>query len=80
MLKKYNIEYSDMITIYEINLAYYKNIDSNKIEKGLLKDLALLVIEDNKVLEKLYEGDRIMDEVQREMKGLVEEVDGHIVL
>lgn len=76
MLKKYNIEYSNLITIYEINLAYYKNIDYNKIEKGLLKDLALLVIEDKEVLSKLYKGDYIMAEVQKEMKGLVEEVDG----
>lgn len=71
MLKKYNIEYSDAITIYEINLAYFKNIDYNEIEKtSLLKDLAFLVIEEKEVLNKLYKGDQVMDSVQREMEGL----------
>lgn len=77
MVKDYGIVHNEMIKIYDINLAYYKNIDYNEIEKEkLLKDLAFLVIEEKEVLDKLYKGDKIMDSVQRELKGLVEEVDG----
>ncbi len=77
MVKKYQIVHNEQITIYDINLAYFKKIDYNEIKKeSLLKDLAFLVIEDERFLNKLYEGDKIMDSVQREMKGLMEEVDG----
>ena len=77
MVKKYQIVHNEQLTIYDINLAYFKKIDYNEIKKeSLLKDLAFLVIEDERFLNKLYEGDKIMDSVQREMKGLMEEVDG----
>lgn len=77
MVKKYHIVHNKQITIFDINLAYFKKIDYNEIKKeSLLKDLAFLVIEDERFLNKLYEGDKIMDSVQREMKGLMEEVDG----
>lgn len=33
MVKKYNIEYSEVIKIYEINLEYYKKIAYNYIER-----------------------------------------------
>ena len=71
MVKKYHIVHNDQITIYDINLAYFKKIDFNEIKKeGLLKDLTFLVIEDERFLSELYEGDKIMNSVQREMKGL----------
>lgn len=77
MVKKYNIVHNDQVTIYDINLSYFKKIDYNEIEKqNLLKDLAFLVIEDDRILNKLYKGDKMMDSVKREMKGLMEEIDG----
>ena len=69
--------HNEQITIYDINLSYFKKIGYTEIEKeSLLKDLAFLVVEDKSLLEKLYRGDKIMDSVQRKMEGLMEEVDG----
>ena len=77
LVKKYNIMHNEQITIYDINLSYFKKIGYTEIEKeSLLKDLAFLVVEDKSLLEKLYRGDKIMDSVQRKMEGLMEEVDG----
>lgn len=43
-----------------------KKIDYNEIKKeSLLKDLAFLVIEDERFLNKLYERDRVMDSAKR---------------
>ena len=62
--------HNEQITIYDINLSYFKKIGYTEIEKeSLLKDLAFLVVEDKSLLEKLYRGDKIMDSVQREMEG-----------
>ena len=40
-----------------------------------MKDLAIFVIEEEEVLEKLYKGDRVMEEVKKEMDGYIREID-----
>ncbi len=46
MEKKFHEQYTDLFSIYDINLSYFKNIDYKTIKEGLLKDLALFVIDD----------------------------------
>lgn len=55
---KYNIDIYKKIEIYDISLSYFKKIDYTNIKEGSLeKDLAFLVIEDDELFNKLYEGD-----------------------
>lgn len=76
MVPKHNVIYSDLIKIYEINLSYFKNIQYNDIEKNsLLKDLALFVINDKDFLNKLYEGDKEINMLKKEIAGLTNNFD-----
>lgn len=76
MVPKHNVIYSDLIKIYEINLSYFKNIQYNDIEKNsLLKDLAIFVINDKDFLNKLYEGDKEINMLKKEIAGLTNNFD-----
>ena len=58
----------EMITIYDINLDYLRNIDYNKIKKGTIynleKTLYIFVCDNKKLLDYIYKGDVIMDKVR----------------
>lgn len=77
--EKYQELYSDAFTIYEINLEYYKKLGYNDIEDmkkdSLLKNLAFLVVEDEAFLNELYKGDKVMEELQRECKDVMDRLD-----
>ena len=75
MEKKYHREYTDLIKIYDINLSYFKKVDYNRINDGLLKDLALFVIEDEKILKRIYEGDREVKMVKKNLENFVKQFD-----
>lgn len=75
MEKKYHKEYTDLIKIYDINLSYFKKVDYNRINDGLLKDLALFVIEDEKILKRIYEGDREVKMVKKNLENFVKQFD-----
>lgn len=75
MEKKYHKEYTDLIKIYDINLSYFKKVDYNRINDGLLKDLALFVIEDEEILKRIYEGDREVKMVKKNLENFVKQFD-----
>lgn len=72
MEKNYHMEYTDLLKIYDINLSYYKKINYNTIKEGLLKDLAIFVIEDEKVLNRIYKGDEIARMVKKNLENFVQ--------
>lgn len=66
----HQIESGD-ITKVHINLAYIKKLDYNNIEtcgNKLIKGLYFLTCNDDKKLDKLYEGDNLMKEIIEEAK------------
>ena len=72
MEKQHHLEYTELLKIYDINLSYYKKIDYNSINEGLLKDLALFVIEDEKVLKTIYKGDRMIQMVKKNLENFTQ--------
>ncbi len=78
MVKKYNVAYTDILKIYDINLSYFKKMDYNKIieeEEGLLKDLAILVSKDEEFLTKLCKGDNELIMTKKVLKDLTKQFD-----
>lgn len=75
METKHHQKYTDLIKIYDINLSYFKKVDYNKINKGLLKDLALFVIEDERILEKIYKDDKEVYMVKKNMENFLKQFD-----
>ncbi len=72
MEKQHHLEYTELLKIYDINLSYYKKIDYNSINEGLLKDLALFVIEDKEVLKTIYKGDRMIQMVKKNLENFTQ--------
>ena len=71
MEENYHERESDDITKIHINLAYLKKLDYNNIEicgNELMKDLYFLTCDDDKILDKLYKGDKLMAEIINEAK------------
>ena len=60
-----NEKRDNMITIYDINLDYLRNIGYNKIKKGTifnLEKILYIFICDNKyLLDEIYKGDKVMN-------------------
>ena len=58
----------ELLTIYDINLAFLTNIDYNKIKKGsilsLEKILYIFICDNKKLLDEIYKGDNVMDKVR----------------
>lgn len=75
METKHHIEYTNLIKIYDINLSYFKKVDYNKINEGLLKDLALFVIEDETILSKIYKGDKEVHMVKKNLENFLKQFD-----
>ena len=76
---KFNKKRDEMITIYDINLDYLRNIDYNKIKKGTIYDLEkilyIFVCDNKKLLDYVYEGDVIMDKVRDDFDVITYETD-----
>ena len=64
----YNIIRDELLTIYDINLDFLRNIDYNKIRKGsifsLEKILYIFICDNKKLLDYIYQGDKVMDKVR----------------
>ncbi len=78
MLKKYNEPYTDLLSIYDINFSYYKNIKYNNIideENGLLKDLAIFVTKDEEILDKLCKGDNELIMAKKMLEDITKQFD-----
>lgn len=58
----------ELLTIYDINLAFLRNIDYNKIKKGYIfsleKILYIFICDDKTILDDIYKGDKIMEKVR----------------
>jgi len=58
----------ELLTIYDINLDFLRNIDYTKIKKGsifsLEKILYIFICDNKKLLDYIYQGDKIMDKVR----------------
>ena len=58
----------ELLTIYDINLDFIRNVDYNKIKKGnilsLEKILYIFICDNKRVLDDIYKGDVIMDKVR----------------
>ena len=66
---KYKKKRDEMITIYDINLDYLKKIDYTKIIErnyNLEKILYIFICNDNKELDYIYKGDKIMEKVRED--------------
>ncbi|MBQ3021188.1 MAG: hypothetical protein IJD92_03085 [Bacilli bacterium] len=65
---KYNLIRDEMITVYDINLDFLRNIDYNKIKKGHISDLEkilyLFICDDKVLLDDMYKGDITMDKIR----------------
>ena len=76
---KFNEKRDEMITIYDINLDYLRNIDYNKIKKGTIYDLEkilyIFVCDNKKLLDYVYEGDVIMNKVRDDFDVITYETD-----
>ena len=76
---KFNEKRDEMITIYDINLDYLRNIDYNKIKKGTIynleKILYIFVCDNKKLLDYVYEGDVIMNKVRDDFDVITYETD-----
>lgn len=75
METKHHTEYTNLIKIYDINLSYFKKVDYNKINEGLLKDLALFVVEDETILSKIYKGDKEVHMVKKNLENFLRQFD-----
>lgn len=75
METKHHIEYTNLIKIYDINLSYFKKVDYNTINEGLLKDLALFVIEDETILNQIYKGDKEVHMVKKNLENFLRQFD-----
>ena len=69
----------ELITIYDINLEYLREIDYNEVKKGnsynLEKLLYIFICENNRILDYVYNGDEIMLEIKDEFKSQIKELD-----
>ena len=76
---EFNEKRDEMITIYDINLDYLRNIDYNKIKKGTIYDLEkilyIFVCDNKKLLDYVYEGDVIMNKVRDDFDVITYETD-----
>ena len=66
---KYKKKRDEMITIYDINLDYLKKIDYTEIIErnyNLEKILYIFICNDNKELDYIYKGDKIMEKVRED--------------
>jgi len=58
----------ELLTIYDINLDFLRNIDYNKIKKGsifsLEKILYIFICDNKNLLDYIYKGDKVMDKVR----------------
>jgi len=58
----------ELLAIYDINLDFLRNIDYTKIKKGsifsLEKILYIFICDNKKLLDYIYQGDKIMDKVR----------------
>ncbi len=73
--EKYNIT-QGFIEEYHINLDSLRNEEYNNIKNDELKKLLyLFVCKDEKVLKRLYKGDKIMEDVEKNSKRIVEDLD-----
>ena len=77
--KETNEKRDNMITIYDINLDYLRNIDYNKIKKGTIynleKILYIFVCDNKNLLDEIYSGDNIMDKVRDDFDMITYETD-----
>lgn len=76
---KHNIVRDEMITIYDINLDFLRNIDYNRIKKGhifdLRKILYIFICDDKIILNDIYEGDIVMNKVREDLDKITWERD-----
>ena len=76
---KFNERRDNMLTIYDINLDYLRNIDYNKIKKGTIYDLEkilyIFVCDNKKLLDYIYSGDIIMNKVRDDFDVITYETD-----
>ena len=58
----------ELLTIYDINLDFLRNIDYTKIKKenifSLEKILYIFICDNKKLLDYIYQGDKVMDKVR----------------
>lgn len=75
----YHIVRDKMLTIYDINLDFLRNIDYNKIKKGHISDLKkilyVFICDDKKKLDDIYAGDCIMEKVRENIDRITWEKD-----
>ena len=76
---RFNERRDNMLTIYDINLDYLRNIDYNKIKKGTIYDLEkilyIFVCDNKKLLDYIYSGDIIMNKVRDDFDVITYETD-----
>ena len=76
---EYNLVRDEMLTIYDINLDFLRNIDYNEIKKGsifcLEKLLYIFICDNKKILDYIYKGDNIMDKVRDNFETYRNDVD-----
>ena len=75
--KKYHLTRNFGINIVDINLQYLDSLGYNNIKKAdiLAKSLYIFVCNDDKVLDELYKGDEVMEEIKKEVKSFDEAFD-----
>ncbi len=68
---------NDFMTIIDINLAYLRNIDYNQIKReranSLKKLLYIFICNDKNKREELYNGDNLMEKVNKKLEFLIDE-------
>lgn len=68
----------ELITIYDINLEYLKEIDYNKIIEGnynLEKILYIFICNNKNILDYIYKGDRVMNKVREDAEVITRGLD-----
>ena len=77
MEKKYHIPREDGLITIDINLDYLRKKGYNTIRKDevLERLLYLFVCSDKEVLDELYKGDKLMEEVRKEADRIVKDLD-----
>ena len=76
--RKIGIPLGIKIKYYNINLAYLKKMGYNDIikEKNFIKRLMyMFVCNDEEFLDKLYEGDEMMNEFRKKVNDVLENID-----
>lgn len=75
--EKYNLERSDLLEIYDINMEYLRKISYNQVKKlsssNLKRLLYILICEDKDKRDRLYRGDEMMEKVNDELYHLTED-------